>query len=54
MWVFRERVSPLLARLDLNPISARSGPNRILLHEYPNVMAWIEQVESRETYKAST
>ena len=32
-------------------ILANSG--EVSLHKYPNVMGWIEQVESRESYKAS-
>ena len=32
-------------------ILAKSG--EVSLHKYPNVMGWIEQVESKESYKAS-
>ena len=32
-------------------ILAKSG--EVSLHKYPNVMVWIEQVESKESYKAS-
>ena len=30
---------------------AESGD--VALHEYPNVVAWMERVEARDTYKAS-
>ena len=33
-------------------VLAKSG--EVTLHEYPNVMAWMERVEDRESYKAST
>ncbi len=32
-------------------VLAKSG--EVPLHEYPNVMAWMERVESRESYKTS-
>src|SRR5918997_6750989 len=32
-------------------VLAKSG--EVPLHEYPNVMTWMEQVESRESYEAS-
>ena len=32
-------------------VLAKSG--EVLLHEYPDVMAWMERVEDRESYKAS-
>src|SRR5215213_4521370 len=32
-------------------VLAKSG--EVSLHEYPNVVAWMERVESRESYEAS-